>query len=94
MSDLLKRLENNLKRLESQNGQEIVVKGKRVGPHISSSDNMVSGITLSDNNKEAKDQENYEKSLLGQLDNNLSEEERQGVIEKYIDSLIDEIFDR
>jgi len=90
--DFLKKIESNLKELQSQNGEVIVLDGKRIGPGIGESSNQVVGTTVSPNAEEAKAQEGYENSILGQLYGDIPEKEIEAIVQKYAEKLISDLF--
>ena len=88
----LARLNQNLARFSSLSGKTIVSDGQRVGPGVGQSANVVKGTTVSQNAKEAKTQEEYEKSVLGQgVDANISEEELGEVVDKYLENVVNDL---
>jgi hypothetical protein len=79
----------NLKYLESRNGETIVVDGKFIGPGQKQSQNMVQGTTISRTGAEANEQSLFEDSLLGKLEDNLDEDQLEGVVDLYIKKIVD-----
>ena len=85
-------IQRNIELLAGQDGGVVVHKGKRIGPGKSDADSMVQGTAVSQTDKEAKIQEKYEQSKLGGIKGDVSDEEIDGIVDKYVESLVDEIF--
>ena len=92
-SKILGPLLDNLKYLESRNGEVIVVDGKFIGPGQKQTQNMVKGVTISSNAKESENQALFEDSLLGKLEDDIDEDQLEGVIDRYIEKITDGLFE-
>lgn len=91
--DFLQRLNDNIARMNSENGKVVVHEGKRIGAGRGASDNMIKKTVVSRNAKEATAQRRFEDSMLGKLTDELSEKEVNAVVDKYVNKLVDELFD-
>ena len=93
MSNFLHKLSQNLAKLQSKDGQTIVVDGKWVGNDVPETMNMVRGTTVSKNEEDAKTQEQFEKIKLGKPTGPISDEEANKIVDKYMEELVDHLFD-
>jgi hypothetical protein len=91
--NFLKRLQDNIERMNMQSSKPCVLDGQRVGPGVKSDKNLISSTTLSKNAEEALIQEKYEKSVTGQLHGDVDEGEIDKITEKYIEKMVDELFE-
>lgn len=90
--DFLSRLQKNINKLETLNGETIISDGQRIGPGIGTGANLVKGTTVSSTDEKAKTQEQFENSKLGEgLDPSVSEEELEEIITKYVEEIVDDL---
>ena len=90
----LNRLEENIKKLDSQNGKLVVHDGKRIGAGVSATKNMIKGTTVSKTKEDALIQEKYEKSVMGNLfGDDIPEDEVNKIVDKYVEKIVDELFE-
>jgi hypothetical protein len=90
--DFLTRLQQNIRKLETLNGQTVVSEGQRIGPGLGTGANLVKGTTVSPTDEEAKVQEGFENSVLGEgVDPAIPKEELDGIITKYVENIVDDL---
>jgi len=95
MSDkinFLQKISDKLDHLSSQNGDIVVQDGQRIGPGIGADQNTIVGNTVSKNSYEARQQDLYEQSVLQQLYEDPAEDEMEGIVDRYIDKIVDDMF--
>ena len=91
-ANFLRQLADNIQNLASESGEIVVLDGQRIGPGHGVSDNMVSGISVSKTYEDAESQRRYEDSKLGKLDQDLTDEQIDAVVDKYINEIVDGLF--
>lgn len=92
LGTFLQHVRYNLKDLSARSGETFVKDGQHIGRGVEKTQNMKQGTTVSRDSKEARHQKLYEDAKLRRLNEDVTEEEIEGIVDRYVNDIINNLF--